>query len=329
MVFKIAIHSVEVASDLPLEVTDCLPSEYVINHFVGCEKETEEIVALLDYRTTEVGILNIYGSPGFGKSTLSIFVGYHILDKDVTVIYVDLFETYKDEIRHLLAERILECVGGHKKNSFKKLLQWIKKFKGYMLIVLDNCDHVLRYQKERLYNALQSIVKKSRRVKVLMTSREVIFNQETYFKHYKLEQLSEKDSCKFLVQSHLVHLTDSEMSEIAELTGNVPLALQIVQSLLKLPSTSPSIIIKGLKTQRILTLSPSPSTGIDACFSLSYEYLSDDEKEIGQFLSLFPGSFTAETCIAVLNQFAKKAISHSLAVLVDRSLLEFYITFIV
>ena len=143
--------------------------------------------------------------------------------------------------------------------------------------------------------------------------------------NYKLENLSTEAAYEFLKLSHKIsNLTASEKEEIAELTGNVPLALQIVQSLLNLHSSNPTKIIDGLRTERIATLSPS-TRGIDACFNLSYKYLSQEEKVIGQFLSNFPGSFSTETCIAVLlknNPTSTKIITDTLAVLVDRSLLE-------
>lgn len=175
VVFKIASHSAEVARDsFSLEATDCLPSQYLINHFVGREIETKDILAALDYQTVEVGILNIYGSPGFGKSTLATYIGHQMLEKDVIIIHINLRETSTDDIEHLLAERVFECVSSSiDKVTFKKMLQFLKKLRRLVLIILDNCDDVLHYQKRNFQLALQNIIMTSKMIKILITSREV------------------------------------------------------------------------------------------------------------------------------------------------------------
>ena len=43
------------------------------DHFVGREEEVSDIVEILQ---SDIKIVNIYGSPGFGKSTLSVHVGH-------------------------------------------------------------------------------------------------------------------------------------------------------------------------------------------------------------------------------------------------------------
>ena len=191
----IAINSVKVANDMQQETIYCLPSQYLINHFVGRERETDDIIVFLDYKTVDVGILNIHGSPGFGKSTLAIYVGHHMLERDVTVIHIDLRETSKDEIQQVLAEKTYECISSnYEAVNFKQLLQWVKKLRKFTLIILDNCDDVLYYQKERLQHALVKIIEKSRKLKILMTSREVILQEKSYFDELQTRKFKHRSS---------------------------------------------------------------------------------------------------------------------------------------
>lgn len=119
------------------------------------------------------------------------------------------------------------------------------------------------------------------------------------------------------------------------MTGNVPLALQIIGSLLRFPTlASPVVVtvIEQLKKEPILTLSPkeiNEKRTINASFSLSYKYLNIKEKRIGQLLSNFPGSFDMEACVAIIthvlfqNNDKEDIINNAVKVLVQRSLLEF------
>ena len=65
-----------------------------------------------------------------------------------------------------------------------------------------------------------------------MSSREVTMHLD-YFKQYKLYELSTKAACDLLEQKvpSWVNLTIIQRETIAKLTGNVPLALQIISSL--------------------------------------------------------------------------------------------------
>ena len=67
--------------------------------FVGRDKEMDEIVSMLDYGTSKsTRIVNVYGSPGFGKSTLVIHVGHRMLANGVNVHYVNLVDCPKESV---------------------------------------------------------------------------------------------------------------------------------------------------------------------------------------------------------------------------------------
>ena len=303
------------------------------DHFVGREEEVSDIVRILE---SEVRIVNIYGAPGFGKSTLSVHVGHRMLERKVNVHYVNLDECPTNGVKLFIAEKVFESSGRyHKAVTFDKFVQWARGWTFLNLIILDNCDKPLHNQKNELQDAIQKVVDSSDSVKFLMSSRETTLHIGE-FEQYKLHELSTKSACELL---HVrlpsgINITMEETEELARLTGNVPLALQITGSLLRLPELgSPKSVIAKLKENVIDTLSPEQlqeNMQINASFSLSYNYLDSKAKRIGQLLSNFPGSFTIDQCITTLRNFfpnkpeseVKIIIAKAIKTLVQRSLLD-------
>lgn len=304
-------------------------SDYV--HFVGREREVNDVLQLLSHQGTRID--NIYGSPGFGKSTLAVYVGHRVLTRGVNVHYVNLVDCPKEGVKHFLAEKIFEFANEREPVNFNNFLHWVRRRNFHDLILLDNCDEVLHNQKEELQYVVEKVIENSLHFKFLITSREVT-SYVDYFEPYKLYELSKKAACDLLAYKipSGIKANLSEREELAELTGSVPLALQIVGSLLRLPNLpSPTAVILKLKQEPILTLSPEQlpeNKKINASFSLSYKYLSVKEKRIGKLLSNFPGSFTIEACAAIITFRSSSANKLSITkttvtTLVQRSLLEY------
>ena len=88
-------------------------------------------------------------------------------------------------------------------------------------------------------------------------------------------------------------LTDNQKMQIADLTGNVPLALAVVGAIFKFPDApTPEEVIEGLKENLVGTLSPAElQSKVNRSISLAYHYLMPELKELCVNLSHFPGSF--------------------------------------
>ena len=315
-----------------MESSKSLP--YPSDHFTGRDDAMSTIAGWFDSKTR---IVSVIGSPGFGKSTLAIHIGHLMLKRGYIVHYVNLDEFPRKKIKQILAEKVLDSSDVRDKAiTFDRLLRWARERYFYTLIILDNCDESLHYQKEELQDAIKKVIKNSH-VKFLMTSREATIDTSS-FEQYKLDTLSTKAACDLLQfkAPMRITLTASEKEEIAELTGKVPLALLIIGSLLQLPDIAGTgAIIAKLKKQPIPTLSPKQlpkKEQINASFSLSYDYLSTNEKMIGKLLANFPGSFDKAAYISVLkhgfiqansNAEVENIINDAVEVLVQRSLLEY------
>ncbi len=92
------------------------------------------LINLLDFRSdTDVRIVNIVGSPGFGKSTLAIRVGDRMVKQGVEVHYVNMGE-YGQDI-DILADKIIKAANySSDRYTFEDLIK-IKK------IILEFSNH--------------------------------------------------------------------------------------------------------------------------------------------------------------------------------------------
>ena len=292
------------------------------------------IVKRVNFDFLDTRIINIVGSPGFGKSTVAIHVGHYMVDRGVIVHYVNMMEFPSMQVKQVLAEKLLESAEMSFKNvSFEKLLhRWARKLSYNTLIILDNCDDTLHHQKEGFQEAVEKLKMSSLELKILMTSREITMHLEEFWL-YKLNELSPQAAWELLDRKVDKRLTVVEKESIANQTGNVPLALQIIGSLLTQPDPpKPSVIIDELRRQPIATLSPKKlpvRKQVNGSVSLSYHYLTHRLQKIGRYLANFPGSFGEADACETLHRFAKNPnathtyLLTSMNELVQRSLLEY------
>ena len=306
---------------------------YPSKNFVGRQEKLEELTEYISFSNDNFLIVNVIGAPGIGKSTLAIHVGHKMIAAGVAVHYVDIAELPSEQVLQVLAEKILESaqIVTDKVGNFDRLLKWSRQSYWNNLLILDNCDDALNYQKEEFQRGIERIVQESMNIKVLMTSREISLHLD-YLKQLKVYELTLESACDLLIEKIPVevNLTSENRETIAKLTGRIPLALQVIASLLTLPSPpSPEEIIQELKKHPIETLSHDKlpqNRQVNASFSLSYNYLSKKLQIIGSYVANFPGSFTKEaaiySCGHLVHGTNQRDIAGALRSLVDRSLLE-------
>ena len=269
----------------------------------------KEVMRLVDFEKNDIRIVDIIGPPGFGKSTLAIHVGHEMVKKGVVVYYINMAEVSDKSLTKVIAEKILDNSDTKILNlvSFKRLLRWIRGRFWNTLLILDNCDDALNNQRDEFQDALVKMAEESLRIKILMTSRATATFTK-YYDWYRVEELSTEASCKLLDRKvpTRIQLDREQKEQIANLTGNVPLALQIIGSLLHLPAAPPpTTIIKQLDKELILTLSSKelPShEQVYATISISYKYLSEDMQVGSHLLTVFPGSFDRQAAFSLFRQ---------------------------
>ena len=303
-----------------------------IHTFVGREADMETILQQLDFTVPSSRIVSIVGPPGFGKSTLAIHIGHHMVAERVCVYYVDMREVHSMQS---LAEKIVD---NGTNTTVNGLYKWARELEQKTLLILDGCDDMLQNETNyfELQNVTVKLLEQSLKLKVLITSRSRI-TQLNQFIH-PLHNLSTEASCELLHDITSYHGTiatslDSHTCEsIANMVGNVPLALQVVGALLNQPdSPEPMRIVAKLQENLMSTLSHEKfpvNIRVNASIHLSYFHLTSRLQEIGRHLANFPGSFSEEAVCEILQIVVSNLITCDntygfLNNLVDRSLLEY------
>ena len=311
---------------------------YPRKDFIGREVDVEILVGLIDFSNSMYEIISIVGSPGIGKSSLAIYIGNEMILNRAVVHYVNMAEFPDGQLKQVLAEKIFQnfITSPSENITFHTLLAWASNRYWNNLIVLDNCDECINSQRYPFQEAVEELLLFSdSNIKFIVTSREETSFSEPSYVH-KVKPLSEDSACKLL--AHKIHsgLNQTEKREIAKLTGEMPLALQVIGSLLnvKVAPPTPGEIITKLKKNPIPTLSPpklARSMHLNYSIGLSYDYLDAKLQKISKYLAHFPGSFHMMSAVHVLAVISDRKgtltenfeyFSHSIYELLSRSLLE-------
>ena len=266
--------------------------------FVGREKELKHIVRKLSSSTR---IISITGSPGFGKSSLAMHAGYRSEVLGITVYYVDLSQV--SDVKSL-QETLREAVSWEDRQYHPSFSEWLKQLTNKSLLIMDNCDLILHEQKDIVQNYLKSVTKQSSHLKILLTAQRVTSFIGSFWS-LSVKPLTLRDAMMVL-QSISSKITSEFAKKLAKLVGEVPLALQVVGTLLK--EQTSEVLYNKLKDDLITTLSPAelpPDERVATTLNISYHYLNFKFQVCGRILANFPGSFYFEPAHDILKHFGE------------------------
>ena len=295
--------------------------------FVGREEDIKNITGYLDFTNSNVQVVHIVGPPGFGKSTLAVKIGHGLLRKCVRVHYVDVKDI--SNVNTLVERVLVNVIGSPKKQlTLHRLEKWIHKQYSNTLFLFDNCDDILETSREAFLEMMKKLQVSSltRSVRFVLTSQKWVADVGN-FRLHAIYNLS-CEAAHQLLGEVAPSLTDDEKIQIAKLTGNVPLALDVVGAIFNFPNApTAEEVIQGLKEEPVATLSrPELHSKVDVSIGLAYMYLTPELQMLCLNLSYFPGSFDQDIAAFI---FDLEIISYSyfihsqLDMLVQRSLLQF------
>ncbi|MCK4346157.1 MAG: AAA family ATPase [Bacteroidales bacterium] len=316
----------KVQHNLPVQLTS----------FIGREKEAEEIRHLIGNHR----IISLTGAGGCGKTRLACEVAAQLVqDYKDGVWFVDLAPITAEE---LVAKEITEALKIPEEPTRAIIDTLIDKIKDKnILIILDNCEHLIRTCAEIAGKLVQSVPG----LKILVTSREALNIQgEKVWRIPSLTLLdpktiidveSAKSSEAVLLFSDRAQLSNpefelesenvNEVVSICNKLDGIPLAVELVASRTRHMNTQ---MILERFTDRFDQLSSSdPGTSkrqqtLQATIEWSYNLLSDSEKILFARLAVFSGGFDIGAAEEVCSddQLPKETILDVLSRLVDRSL---------
>jgi predicted ATPase/DNA-binding SARP family transcriptional activator len=315
----------EISSSIPVPLTS----------FIGREKELREIARLL----SSSRLVTLTGPGGVGKTRLAIQTANDANKKfKDCVFWVDLVGL-SDE--NLIPQQIAQSLN-IREISNEPLIETLKTYfkPKQILIVLDNCEHVIRACAEYAEQLLAACPG----LKVLATSIEALglFNENTWqVPSLPLPEMQGPLSLKDLKEFASIELFSeragnaksgfvldernaSSVAQICRRLDGIPLAIELAAARIKVLSVDE---IAGRLDDRFSLLTAGSRTAISrhqtlrATIDWSYHLLAEQERILFRRLSVFASGFTLEASETVCSQGMKRSDSLDLlGRLVDKSL---------
>ena len=311
----------------------CVPNE--IPHFYGRQKECEAILGHLT-GSENTRLVDIWGSPGFGKTSVAINIAHRLLENRIPVYFVSLRGMRsKDE----LVSKLLSIFADVKQTPHLLpshwLIQCLRQIQNPFVLILDNADDLLESgdtkTKEEVLKLTKDILAEISHIKLLFTTRESL----DYLKYRvalhleKVGKLDERSSTS-LVEVLLPDVSKDNCRSIVKECGQVPLAMQLMCSSMREEHLSFDEVLEELKHSTIVQVLDnewySEEARLKNVINRSFQRLGEKEKGAFVSLAVFPGTFGMEEARAVLHQLTESERTTSskriLRSLVRKSLLE-------
>jgi predicted ATPase/class 3 adenylate cyclase len=285
----------------PLQSLNAIPNNLPVQltSFVGREKERAEVAALL-----EAGrLVTLTGPGGTGKTRLSQEAGAQELANFPQGVWLIELAPLADPAQIIPA---MAQVFGLQELPFNPLANLVMDYlrDKKLLLILDNCEHLI----EACARLADDLLHECVGLRILASSREALgIAGETA---YRIPSLADSESTQLFVDRACAanakfNLTDSNAPAIAQICrrlDGIPLAIELAAARVRL--LSPEQIASRLDDRfRLLiggsrTALPRQQT-LRALIDWSYDLLSDEEKRLLQFASVFVGGWTLDALEAV------------------------------
>ena len=284
-----------------------------LNSFVGRDREMEQVRQLL----ANSRLLTLLGMGGLGKSRLSMQVAAIVLDDYPDGVWFVELAALSDQ--QLVPQAMASVLGVREEAGSTvadALVRFVRDKK--LLIVLDNCEHVVQACAELAKRLLQA----GPQVRVLASSRDALhIAGEAVFQVAPLLAPSQDDqSVDALLANDAVRLfvdratavqpafrltakAAAAVAEVCRRLDGIPLALELAAARTR---AMPIEAIAARLNDRFKLLTSSDRTVLPrqqtlrALIDWSYDLLPPDEQRLFQRLSVFAGGWTLEAAEAVV-----------------------------
>jgi predicted ATPase/DNA-binding CsgD family transcriptional regulator len=295
--------------------------------FIGRQEELADLGKLL--LEPSCRLLTLTGPGGIGKTRLAIQAAEQVLESFPDgVSFVPLQPVSSiDFLIPAIAEALK--LSFHSSESPRDLLLNALRQK-HLLLILDNFEHLLEASE-----LIPAMLEAAPRLKVLVTSREVLELQEewvrpiaglTYPEETWLGEIETYSAVQLFterarrVQAGFSLARDRECAvRICQLVQGMPLAIELAAAWLSSLSC-PQVAAEIQNSLDFLATSlrnlPERHRNLRAVFEQSWKMLSETQREVYKRLSIFQGGFERQAA-----QFVASADLLSLHALVDKSLL--------
>ncbi|KAL9983926.1 hypothetical protein ACROYT_G006172 [Oculina patagonica] len=308
----------------------CLPP--TVPHFTGRQGECDEITG---HVTSEsIRIVSIWGSPGFGKTSVATAVGHHLHSQGLPVYFLSLrgVQSKADLTSKLLSFFRRPTTNDRQPGRLSlddELFQLLSEISDRFVLILDNADELFESGmpkvKEDFTHFLEEILRRTKKVTFVITTRESLEFMNVQFQGHhavRIRPLDESYS-QNLIKELLPNATPSDCIRITQVCGQVPLAIKLLCSSISEDDLQPSQVMddfmRSLESNNIVDILDNPdypsNLRLKHLFDSSFQRLATQEKEALVSLTVLPESFDITVAAAVLGisqmPVAKKVL-HSL-----------------
>ncbi|XP_068751502.1 uncharacterized protein [Montipora capricornis] len=301
-----------------------LPS--MIPNFTGRQSECQEIVDFVSSEHTR--IVTIWGSPGFGKTSVAIAVGHQLQSRRFPVCFLSLrgLQT-KAHLTSKLFSLVRQAIPSQRSESqllsFEdELIETLGSISDSCVFILDNVDDLLESGfpnvKEDVLQLFEEILTRNKKITLVLTTRESFEFINLNFQGHKSIRIRSLDdtSSRTLVHELVPNATPDDCAQIAQICGCVPLAMRLMCSLVSEDDVQPSqclIEFTESTTESIVDILDNTdypaNQRLQFLYEKSFHRLSPEQKEAFVSLSVLPGCFTMTLAAAVLNVRKWEAIT--------------------
>ncbi|KAL9952739.1 hypothetical protein ACROYT_G040033 [Oculina patagonica] len=315
----------------------CLPP--MVPHFSGRQRECDEITGHVTSESSR--IVSIWGSPGFGKTSVATAVGHHLHSQGLPVYFLSLrgVQSKADVTSKFLCFFRRPVTNDQRSQDLSledELFQLLSRISDRCVLILDNADELLESGapkvKEDFVNFLEGILRRSEIVTFVITTRESFEFMNVHFQGHQAVRIRPLDECssQSLVKELLPVATPSDCIRITQICGHVPLAMKLLCSSISEDDAEPSQVlddfIRSLESNNIVEMLDNPdypsNFRLKLLFDSSFQRLSVQEKESLVTLTVLPESFDLTVAAAVLGISKIPVAKKILQSLLRKSLLD-------
>ena len=300
----------------------------MVPHFTGRQRECKGIAGHVT--STSTRIVSIWGSPGFGKTSVATAVGHQLQCKGLPVYFFSLrgLQSKTDLTSKLLSffrtpstrDQIPQRL-----SIDEELFQLLSEISDEFVMILDNADDLLESGapnvKEEFINYLEFIFSRAKKITFVITTRESLEFMNVHFQGHQAVRIGPLDESfsQTLVCGLLPNATSSDCIQIAKICGHVPLAMKLLCSSISEDNSQPSQFLEDFKEsleRNIVELLDNPDfpskLRLKLLFESSFQRLSAQEQGALVSLSILSESFNLSIAAAVMgvktNLEAKKIL---------------------
>ncbi|XP_078370488.1 uncharacterized protein LOC144654274 isoform X2 [Oculina patagonica] len=285
-----------------------------VPHFTGRETECDEIVGHMTSESTR--LVSVWGSPGFGKTSIAIAVGHHLEALNLPVYFLSLrgLKSKSDLTSKFLS--LFRQPGTFETNknlpNDDELCLVFDRLLDRCVIILDNADDLFECGepnvKEEVINLIGDLLIRSDKVNFLLTTRESLSFLKLHLQGHMAVRIRQLDhlSSQALARELLPEASTSDLTKVSQICGQVPLAIKVLCSSISEDFARCSQYLDEFMecSDNIVEMLDDPdyprNLRLKTLFNSSFQRLSTKEQESLVALCILPAQFDLKIAAAVL-----------------------------